>query len=234
MQFRLRGDKQRPNAAEINKWNRVADQQLRGELRKLPPVTLQNYDPNARIVRAQNISGADRATFDCMSLDNLIWDLEADGSADVVFTLVAADPDKAPAILIEPIEDDGFGRVVIDGPAIAKIESGSTSHRWAVPQASTHSLEPVASGSIKLLQAPSASATKIVPVILHAGGAGILDLRTNGKNLEYTFSSDPEAGDWEIAATFDMRLSGTSLQFTIDGGDTWHTWHTVGTTCPEE
>jgi hypothetical protein len=235
MNFRLRGQRGKLSAAEINRWNKLADQQARGELRRLPPVTLQTYDPNARVVRAKNESGSDRVAFDCMAIDGLLWDLEADGSADVVFSLGTADPNKAPAILLEPIADDGVGLVVIDGPAIAKIDQAtSTSFRWADPQASTHSLEAAGSGSIKLLQAPSTTGSKIMPVILNAGagGDGIRDLRTNEKNLEYTFSDDPEESDWEIFATVDMRLSGTSLQFTLDGGDTWHTWHTVGTNCP--
>jgi hypothetical protein len=169
MNFRLRGQRGKLSAAEINRWNKLADQQARGELRRLPPVTLQTYDPNARVVRAKNESGSDRVAFDCMAIDGLLWDLEADGSADVVFSLGTADPDKAPAILLEPIADDGVGLVVIDGPAIAKIDqASSTSLRWADPQASTHSLEPAGSGSIKLLQAPSTSGSKIMPVILNA------------------------------------------------------------------
>jgi len=204
MNFRLRGDKRKLSAAEINRWNKLADQQARGELRRLPPVTLRAYDPNARVVRAKNESGSDRVAYDCMAIDGLLWDLEADGSADVVFSLITADPDKAPAILLEPIADDGVGLVVIDGPAIAKIDQATdAAFRWADPQASTHSLEAAASGSIKLLQAPSTTGSKIMPVILNAGAGG-----EPTRFFRYALTADmgTSSTTWIAAAT--ANLSG--------------------------
>lgn len=171
--FRLRGDRQKPTAAEVNRWNGLADKQARGELRPTPAPTLKSFDPSSRIALCKNTSGSDRQAFETMAIDGLLWDLEETGTADIIFELITADPELATAILLEPIESDGFGRAVIDGPAIAKVEtSDDAAYRFATPQASTHSLVPTAAGPIKLLAAPSESADVWMPVIINYGTGG--------------------------------------------------------------
>jgi hypothetical protein len=169
MRHRFRGDSRRIFADEINKWNRLADQQARGELRKIPTVGLESYDPSSRIARVKNTSGSDRSAFDCMSIDGLSWDLETTGESDVLFNLITADPDKAPAVLIEPIANGAIGRAVLDGLAIAKVGGGSG--LTGTPDATNHRIAPGA-GSIKLLSAPHASTVRLLPVVLNAGGEG--------------------------------------------------------------
>lgn len=166
MRFRFRG-RGRPTASEINRWNKLANQQARGELRRVSAVASRPYDPSSRVGIVRNTSGADRLAFDCLSIDGLAWELETDGTADVVFNLVTTDPDKAPAVLIEPIEDDGYGLAILDGLAIAKVGGGTG--LVGVVDPTNHRIKPEAGGSIKLLAAPHATNLKILPVVLNAG-----------------------------------------------------------------
>lgn len=175
---RFRGDPRRLGHDEVNRWNRTATRDQLGQLRKsgVSIPTSRRYDPNARVVFAENTTASDRARFECMGIDAtdcLLWQLDENGEFDVVFKLAAADPELAPAMLIEPIAAGEFGRVVIDGPAIAKIETADDAgYRFATPQTSTHSLLPTAAGPIKLLAAPSISAATWVPVVLNYGTGG--------------------------------------------------------------
>lgn len=169
MRFRIRGDSRRIFKDEINKWNQMADQHARGELRKIPSVGLASYDPSSRVARVKNTSGSDRSAFECMSIDGLSYDLETTGESDVLFKLITADPAKAPAVLIEPIASGAIGRAVLDGLAIAKVGGGSG--LTGTPDATNHRIAPGA-GKIKLLSSPHASDVRLLPVILHASGGG--------------------------------------------------------------
>jgi len=103
--LRFPGRAPRLKASEINKWNRLADQQARGELEPRRP-SATSYDPSSRVVICKNTSGEDRQRFECMSISGLLFDpLETDGSNDVVFELDEAAADESPAIL-----KAGFGR----------------------------------------------------------------------------------------------------------------------------
>lgn len=164
---RFRGDGKNLRASEINRWNAIANQHARGELRSPTPPRLNAYDPNSRVALVKNTTGADRAAFDTMAIEGLLWDLEADGTADIIFELAAAAADKQPAILIEPIAAGEFGRAVVDGLAIAKVKGGTGSQ--ATIDAAGHRLEPAESGAIVLLQTPHATEERLLPVVLHAG-----------------------------------------------------------------
>ena len=204
MTYRTSGSRPKFSASELNRLNEAADRAfIRNRLTEhsLPSVS------ESSIVLAKNSSGADRSQYDCMSISGLLWDYEADGTTDLVFDLAAADPAEAPAILLEPIANNAFGFVMMDGPAIAKVEaSADAGYRFAKPKASTHSLEPSEAGPIKLLAAPSTSAVKHLPCILNVGGA----------------ASD---------AIIDLRISGLNYQYTKNGTD-WVTWATATEDCP--
>lgn len=225
MTYRVPGQRVKFGASELNRLNQAADIQfLAGKLQEqvIPD------DQQAHWVWVRNDSGADRERFECVKLGDPLWEMLADGTTDLMFAGEAAGTGTT-AILLEPIAQTEFGKAVIHGLALAKVAGGTGT--MAAPNASGV-LEP-GSGTIKLLASPHATLEKLLPVLLGATGeSGILDLRTNAKNLQYTFSDAPAEVDWTTFATFDMRLSGTSLQFTLDGGTTWHTWHTVGTVCP--
>lgn len=196
--FRLPGDKRRLSANEINRWNTLSARDQLGLLKRqgqnVP--NINSYDPNSRIVYAQNTSGSDRQRFDTMAIDAtdcLLWDLNAAGEFDVVFKLTTADPELAPAILIDPIENNGYGRAVIYGPAIAKVETAdSADFRFANGQASSHSLLAAPAGPIQLLAAPSASAAVYLPVIIHAGPGlasivcGLINTTFSGRPSTFT------------------------------------------------
>lgn len=173
MKKRFKGEPQRFTAAEVNRWNQDAAQRRRGEFKQLPDPRFEPVDPSSRVAIVKNTSGSDRDAFDCMAIDGLEWDLETDGTSGVIFELVTADPDKAPAILLEPIENGAWGRAIVDGLALANIATAdNVDQRFATPDATGHNLDPADSGSIKLLTAPSTTAETLLPVILNAGSGG--------------------------------------------------------------
>jgi hypothetical protein len=102
-----------------------------------------------------------------MALSDPIFDLDLDGSVELMFIALASDPVKTPVILIEPIANGEMGKGIIHGLALAKVGSGSTTATSATP--GTNKLTP-GSGSIKLLGKPSATVDMLLPVLLGGGG----------------------------------------------------------------
>jgi hypothetical protein len=154
-------------------------------------------------VLVRNDAGEDLDRFDCGSLGDPLFELAADGSVDLIFSLGKADPAKTPAILTEPIAHatpKRFGRVWIHGLAYAFVGPGSTTATMGNPTATNNRLTP-GSGPIRLLAPPHATLEKLLPVLIGGGGAGGIE---------------------------DLRLSGNNLQYLKNG--TWTTW-TTGTTC---
>lgn len=193
-------------------WNAIADVVNGGRVGAGGAAATPGADGMGRgWVWIKNNSGSDRSRFDCMSLGDPTMALTTDGQVDVVFAATTADPAKTPAILLEPIANGRVGRAVIYGLCLAKVTAGSTSLLSAVPEASSHSLSPVASGTIKLLTAPSASVATVAPVVLgtsSGGGDGILFVTRAGgiaartsTTLPHTFPSatvdllDPATGN---------------------------------------
>lgn len=124
-------------------------------------------------VWVKNTSGSDRSRFDCMSLGDLVFDLETNAQQDVIFQAVTADPAKPPAILLEPIANNHIGRAVLTGLVYAKVATAtSTSLLYAEPNASGHNLKAVSDGAIRLLAAPSTSAATLRPVLIGASSSG--------------------------------------------------------------
>jgi hypothetical protein len=165
--FRLQGQPPKFRAAEINRWNKLADQQARGELQPQWP-TIANYDPSSRVAAIRNDTGADLELFSCVALDGMVWDLDPDtGTDQVVFIAIEADADKPPAILIQPLAKDQIGRAVVDGLALANVAAGSGD--YATPATA---LEPASAGTIRLLSQPDASEQRVLPVVLNAGSGG--------------------------------------------------------------
>ena len=180
MRFRLRRQPARIQAAEVNKWNKIADQAERGVLVKLPD-TPKVYDPSSRVAYCKNVSGSDRAQFETMSISGLTWDLETDGTSALLLELDTADPDEPPAVLTTPIADGETGLAVIDGLALALVSGGTG--LTGIPDATNHNIEPDATGNIRLLTAPHATADRLLPVVI--GSTGITDLRLDGNNLQF-------------------------------------------------
>lgn len=204
--FRLRGDSRRIRAAEINRWNKVADQQARGELRKVDGPKILPYDPSSRVARCKNTSGADRAAFDCMAIVGMTWEMDLGGSSDLIFELDTADPDKAAAILVEPIEDGAIGKAVVDGLALAKVGGGSD--MTGVPNAANHRIAP-GSGTIKILSAPHATDERLLPVVLNVGGNGdnCILVKTPGGGIAAATGSGPYT--WGSATCTLVDAAGT-------------------------
>lgn len=168
MVFRRPGDPRQIHAAELNRWNATADSTA---LRQPGIEEIQLPDEqHAWPVFVRNDSGAARERFDCMSLGAPIIDLELDGSVDLAFVGAVADEDKTPVILLADIGAGEIGRGVIHGLALAKVAAGSTTDKWATPNAAGHNLTP-GSGKIKLLAPPTVGSASLVPVMLGFGGS---------------------------------------------------------------
>lgn len=185
MRFRLRGQRPKLSAAEVNKWNRQANRAVLA-VPETPP-TSEGYNPNSRVAFCKNVSSNTRTKFDCMAITGMVWDLNPDGTHGLVFEINTADPDKPPAILVTPIGAGRTGLAVVDGLALAKVGAGSDD--LGVPDAANHRIDPDPDGAIKLLVFPHASEMRLLPVVLNAGsggaGTGITDLRLSGNNLQY-------------------------------------------------
>lgn len=164
-----RGKRQRIRADEVNRWNRMVQLQQTNALKQSLP-TPQNYDRSSRVIVVKNTSGTDRQIYEVGKLGPLLWDLETDGTSGVCWEIATATTTDTPVILLEPIADGGFGRAIVDGLALALVSGGTGD--FAEVDVANNRLKPAVSGSIKLLQSPHASALRLLPVILGAGGIG--------------------------------------------------------------
>jgi hypothetical protein len=170
MAYRYAGQRARLSAAELNRFNATANaRQLhqRGPM----PSNIREDAPQSLWVWVRNDSGSDRSRFDCMALGDPIFDLNMDGSVDLLFGAdTVADSTDTPAILIDSVADGSFGRAVINGMALAKVKAASSvSDLFAEPDTGSQ-LAAVSSGSIQLLAAPSTSAATLLPVLVGVGG----------------------------------------------------------------
>lgn len=123
----------------------------------------------------KNNTGADRKRFETVALADPIFPSELDGSVDLLFSAIASDPDKTPAILIDDIADGEFGRAVCYGLAEALVDGGDITFKYAKPTTS-NTLEPAKSGPFKLLKAPDASSQKLLPVLWVGAPSGARDI----------------------------------------------------------
>lgn len=126
---------------------------------------------NTRII-GKNISGTDRSRYECMQVSGVSTDLNAAGEVDLVFELDDGDSDGPTAILVDPIEDDQFGEIILDGLAIAKVDSGTATHEYAVASSDGDLTPQEEASDIRLLGSPNASATTYLPVLLGVGSGG--------------------------------------------------------------
>lgn len=124
-----------------------------------------------RIV-GKNTSGTDRSRFECMKVEGVTTDLTADGQVDLVFELKAGTSDGPTAILVDPIEDDQFGQIILDGLAIAKVDSGTASYEYAVASSNGDLTPQEDPSDIRLLSSPDPGATTYLPVLLGVGTGG--------------------------------------------------------------
>jgi hypothetical protein len=200
-----------PMVIKATEWNAVADLVNVGVNQSVPGTGIQQ----SISVLVRNDTGEDLDRYDTIALGEPIFTLQADGSVDLIFIGVKADPAKPVAICIEPIAHDAtnkrFGQAWIHGLAYAFVAAGSTSATTGNPTASGNILTP-GSGPVRLLGAPHASETRLLPVLLGAGGGGgenILAVTPvggipamTGTTLPLTFTSaichriDPSTGNY--------------------------------------
>lgn len=165
MTFRYTGLKPNLTAGEINRWNDAANASLNGYALGEGRDTVS---PQSTWVLIKNTTGVTVSRFQTLSLGTEVFPLETDGSVDLIFEAVTADPGEQACILLDTIGDDEIGRAVIHGLAYALVEGGTGS--YAEP-AATNKLTPASSGSIKLLTA-AGGAEKLCAVLLGVSSEG--------------------------------------------------------------
>ncbi len=192
-----------------NDWNRLLDMANSGAV----GARAGRGEPNlggfgANWVYVKNTSGSDRARFDCMSLGSLVFDLQTNARQDVIFQAVAADPAKPPAILLEPIANNRFGRAVVHGLVYAKVATAtSASLLYAEANASGNNLKAVAAGSIRLLAAPSVSAATLRPVLVGAGSTSLVHFK-NGASSIAAFNTGTNTMTGGVVTKYNSDASG--------------------------
>lgn len=167
---RLQGDSSRLASSEINRWNRAADrvEYASSEIDQQQPLPFLPDDRTSWWVWLRN-DGVDRQRGDCVALGEPVNDIDTDdGTIDLMFELEAADPDKRPAILVEPVEGNDLVRAVIHGMAVAKVQAGAG--RFAQGDVSG-ALAPGDSGRVELLADPGGT-EKLLPVLVGVGSSG--------------------------------------------------------------
>lgn len=203
-----------PRAVE---WNRLAERYNSAAfgLRGLRGIA------GSRIV-GKNTSGNDRSRFETMAVDGITTSLETDGNVDLIFDLKDADSSKPTAILVDSIEDGQFGQVILDGIlALALVGPGTTSHEYAIVDAANDRLTPqAAASSIRLLDSPSATVVKLIPVLLVAEGgssAQVKLLKTPSGGIPAA-TGDGSSGTpyvWGSATCTEIDASGETTSDTL-------------------
>jgi hypothetical protein len=137
------------------------------------------------VVRVRNTTSSARARWDCMSLTTTLrFTIGTAGRESVIFNAEAANADRPAAILQEPIAPNKYGRALIFGYTLAKVQTATSATLLAArPRPATHNLEATGSGSIRLLAAPSTTAASVRPVIIGAGDSTF-------KIYRYTLTAD--------------------------------------------
>lgn len=165
------------------------------------------------IVPVFNDTGADVERFDCLALGDPRFDI-VDGKEDLIFDLEAADPDKPAAIAQEPIADTKRGLCCIFGLTVAKVDAGTLTNLRGEPKTG-NLLDPVSSGSIVLLSAPSGGATAetLRPVLIGGGsaeGSALLRYVLTSAMNQASGVSIPTGAQGQATATIHSIPSGTS------------------------
>lgn len=148
-------------------WNALADRYNSGSFGR----SGSGKRAPVRII-GKNISGTDYKRFDCMAIEGVSTDLDADGNVDLVFELQDGSSSQATAILVDPIEDQQFGEIIVDGLAIAKVAAGTATHEYAIASSDGDLTPQEETSDIRLLASPSASVTTYLPVLLGVGAGG--------------------------------------------------------------
>ncbi len=205
---------QGPNRLSANELNRSRDTVKRSERTRLGTKDLGSTSEHLTWwVWVRNDTGAARHRFETVSLSNPIMDLETDGSVDLVLSAILSDPDKTPAILIDEIASGELGRAIAYGCALALVDAGDTSHKYAKPTTSS-TLETAASGPFLLLAPPSVSASTLAPVLWTGQAAK--------RDIEYEIQSidTPTSGHYtglvvatvKVTESTDESLIGETLE----------------------
>ncbi len=164
---RFQGQKPKLTAAEINRWNRLANQQAIQGQQQYP--TTERYDPTSNVVVVRNDSVSLLRERRVAHLDGLIWDLPLDGTADVAFKVKPPDVNadfQEPAILLQPLQPGETGFAVIAGLALAWVAGGPASLRYGEPDQGGTIVGVSNSDAPFRILAPPATNTQLRPVLI--------------------------------------------------------------------
>lgn len=107
------------------------------------------------IVSIKNLTGADRARFDAVTVGDAAF-TTTDGKADLIFNTATADPWKKLAVLQAPIAAGKRGPAMIHGLTWAKC-TGNAAHGYAYLDTAANRLKAGTGGQVRLLGTPSGS-----------------------------------------------------------------------------
>ncbi len=117
MRYRTPGGSRRLTSSDINEIS-AAIAQVQFDGATFDP----SVEPDPRYVLVQNDSGADALRFTPLSIDKLLWELDTDGTSELVFSAVETDPSKDVVILVEDIPKDQTGYAIAAGVALAIVQ----------------------------------------------------------------------------------------------------------------
>ncbi len=158
-------------------------------------------------IRVKNNSGGDRNRYAAVSLGAARWVVTRNNSLpQLVFEVTAADPWKPIAILQQPLKSGALGAAVIFGPSLVEVASGGTStHRWALADATSHTLKAATGGQVRLLDAPP------------SGGGVILAMVGQVQNYwRYKLTANMGDGDLATGNATLFNLDNTTTGLTVD------------------
>lgn len=159
MRFRAPGANRRPSRRELNELSAML-----GKQSAVGGVFDPSTPQNSRLVAIRNDTGAAVRRFETLSLGDLLWTLEDDGTSDVIFEGLKADPTKPTIVMSEDVDVGQIGYGLIEGLAVAWVAAGSGSR--CTPATTSNIMLPDESGRYAMIGTPSATDPKLVAVIL--------------------------------------------------------------------
>ena len=176
-----------PLVLEANTWNRFVDAARRSEGEPRPGAGARALEQNpwrpAVTVWVNNTGGTVIAPRAILTPTGAALDPAADpfeARRTPIVTAAAPTGATSPVVIaLDGIGPGELGRVVVAGVTVAQVSVTSTSHRFAVPIASTSThLASAAAGPVRLFVPPVATGTQNLYVVL--GSAGTSDTSDGG------------------------------------------------------
>lgn len=161
MTVRFQRQKPKLTAAEINRWNRLANAFHRGELNR----PFENREPDLRKpdfisgewIWIENVGDQDRQVYEAVSVGDPIYANRRippnyTPTEDLIFRIAPENRWRPVAVLLEPIPAGGIGRAQVSGMSLALIENENspTDYGYAYLNERANRLRPSNAGNCRL------------------------------------------------------------------------------------